>query len=311
MAEDLASRRRCVERIRAAWPNFLYRRVERLQQQARHGVVPEKVAENIIEDLFTGVLDWEIGDLNNQLDFADIVLSRLGIKYLLLEVKRPGSLALNRRAVDAALEQARRYADEQRVKCIAVTDGHILYAADIHGGGLSDRVFSRLHLLEAPECLWWLSVHGIYRDRLDRNDAILDLTPHHEIDPIVPAPAGGESLLHPKYRIPSYCFAYVPDANSPATWKLPYRLADGSVDQKRLPKAIQCILSNYRGTKVSDIPDSDIAEVLVRLARAAASLGKMPHQTGAAADTYVRLAGALDQHNRLEEFTIGASRVEV
>src|SRR5689334_24034312 len=131
MAEDLASCRRCIERIRSAWPAFLEKRHDRMRQQERHGAAAEKVAENIAEDLFTGVLDWAIGDVNNQVDYADIVLTRLGIKYLILEAKRPGSLAWNRRAVDAALDQARRYADVQKVKCIGVTDGLMLYAADI------------------------------------------------------------------------------------------------------------------------------------------------------------------------------------
>jgi hypothetical protein len=37
--------------------------------------------------------------------------------------QRPGALAWHRRAVEAALDQARRYADEQKVGCIGVSDG--------------------------------------------------------------------------------------------------------------------------------------------------------------------------------------------
>ena len=58
------------------------------------------------------------------------------------------------------------------------------------------------------------------------------------------------TLVHPKYKLPAPCFAYVPDASRPAMWKLPYRLVDGAVDPKRLPMAIQAILGNYRGTWV-------------------------------------------------------------
>jgi hypothetical protein len=36
---------------------------------------PEKVAESILEDFFTIALDWEIGNLNNQLRYADLVPS--------------------------------------------------------------------------------------------------------------------------------------------------------------------------------------------------------------------------------------------
>ena len=52
----------------------------------------EKVAENILEDLFTMVLDWSLDDVNLQVGRADVVLSELGIKRLVLEVKRPGTL---------------------------------------------------------------------------------------------------------------------------------------------------------------------------------------------------------------------------
>ncbi|HDO33573.1 MAG TPA: hypothetical protein ENH08_00440, partial [Chromatiales bacterium] len=113
--EGLAGYRRGVERIHGTWRAFLDKRAERLEQQRRHGVAAERVAENILEDLFTQVLDWPLADLNNQVGYADLLLSSLGIKYLIIEVKRPGALAWNRRAVDRALDQALRYAAEQKV----------------------------------------------------------------------------------------------------------------------------------------------------------------------------------------------------
>ena len=106
MVKGLASYRRCVDRINSTWPGFAEKRSARLVQQDRHGVAAEKVAENIIEDLFTEVLDWPISDLNNQVDYADLLLTSLGVKYLLIEIKRPGALAWNRKAVEAALNQA-------------------------------------------------------------------------------------------------------------------------------------------------------------------------------------------------------------
>jgi hypothetical protein len=75
---------------------------------------------------------------------------------------------------------------------------------------------------------------------------------------------------------------------------LPYILKDGSIDAKRLPKAIQAILSNYRGASLSSVPDAAIPEVLRRLATAAEQLGKMPHQ-GSTAEAYEMLAQALKQ----------------
>ena len=80
-------------------------------------------------------------------------MTRLGVKRLIVEVKRPGKLAWNRRAVALALDQALRYAHEQKVKCIGVSDGLMLYAADVTGGGLKDRVFASLSEEEPPEAL--------------------------------------------------------------------------------------------------------------------------------------------------------------
>ena len=258
----------------------------------------EKIAENILEDLFTGVLDWQLSDVNLQIGRADLILSDLGIKRLVLETKRPGALAWNRQSVHAALEQARRYAAVQKVETIAVSDGSMLYAADVHDGGLRDRVLVSLASIEPQLDLWWLSAHGIYRTRpqpvggtISNFDGI--------VATVTPEP-GLAILLHPKYQLPAQCFAFIGDASRPTTWKLPYRLGDGAIDLKRLPKAIQAILSNYRGAKVT-IPREAAGDVLVRLARAAASLGKMPCQTYPAADAYVEAHQALDQLDRLSE----------
>jgi hypothetical protein len=112
--------------------------------------------------------------------------------------------------------------------------------------------------------------------------------------------AEGE-LLDSKYHLPARCFAYVGDASRPNTWHLPYRVADGSVDGRRLPKAIDAILSNYRGGHVTSIPERAIPDVLVCLARAAHELGRMPGQAPETAPTYVALAHALDQLGRQGE----------
>jgi hypothetical protein len=111
MSEDLASHRRCLERITAHWPAFAAKRLDRLRQWERHGAAAEKVAENVLEDLFCEVLDWRLADIDYQVGYADLLLTRLGVKHLVVEVKRPGALAWHRPAVDAALEQAQRRPD--------------------------------------------------------------------------------------------------------------------------------------------------------------------------------------------------------
>lgn len=292
----LASYQRCLERIRATWPAFAARRNERLQQGLFDAPV-EKIAENILEDLFTRVLDWDLADVNLQVGRADVVLSELGIKRLVLEVKRPGSLIWHRRAVETALDQARRYAAEQKVGAVAVSDGNLLYAADVERGGLRDRVLVALDQEAPPEALWWISVHGIYRPRPSFDPDIAEVL---DAPAVIEAVVEAESVLHPKYRLPVRCFAYVGTADDVRTWKLPYLLADGAPDVKRLPKAIQSILSNYRGVKVS-IPRDAVGDVLVRLAIAASTLRKLPCQCDPAADAYVEAHQALIQLNRLAD----------
>jgi hypothetical protein len=291
---QLASYRHCVDRIEANWPVFAARRQQRLRQGLFDSPV-EKVAENILEDLFTMVLDWSLDDVNLQVGRADVVLSELGIKRLVLEVKRPGTLLWHRRAVEAALDQARRYAAEQKVGAVAVSDAHMLYAADVVGGGLRDRVLVPLDLDEAPRDLWWVSVHGIYRPG-PTNAA--ELTRLLDVTAVAVSEVPADGLLHPKYHLPSRCFAYVGAANEVHTWKLPYLLETGVPDTGRLPKAIQSILSNYRGAKV-DIPREQVGDVLVRLAIAAATLRKLPCQCAKPSPAYVEAHQALEQLERL------------
>ena len=295
--QQLASYKRFETHLTTNWPTFCAKRSERLRQQGRFGEASERVAENIVEDLFTLALDWKLGDINNQVDYADIVVTRLGIKYCIVETKRPGALAWNRAAVHSALEQARRYADKQKVACIAVSDGVMFYAANIEEGGLHDRVFVSLESKEPHSDLWWLSEHGVYRPHTGPQGEPLTLLKSASVTGAASTGADSNAqLLHPKYCLPSQCFAYVGDANRPATWKLPFMLEDGSIDVRRLPKAIQAILSNYRGAKVRSVPEKAIPDVLRRLAAAAEQLGKMPHQ-GETAEVYEMLAQVLTQVN--------------
>jgi hypothetical protein len=76
---------------------------------------------------------------------------------------------------------------------------------------------------------------------------------------------------------------------------LPYLTANGGIDHNRLPKAVQAILSNYRGAKVHGIPEAAIPAVLVRLAQAAAGEGHLPPKAIAPAPIYQQLALVLDQ----------------
>lgn len=277
---DLARQVRCVEQIRTRWPAFLQAREAHLRSHSVGQAPTEKVAENILCDLFTQVLDWTREQARLQENLVDLTLTRLGVKHLIVEAKRPGSLD-GPGSIGRAIRQARGYAEQHNVGKIAVSDGCILEAYDLAGPRLERRVRTHLSVAEPPECLWWLSTRGIYRTPLATGEA-------------APAPAADDSLLHPKYRLPASCFAYVGDPERTSTWKLPYLQADGTVDAKRLPKAIQSVLRDYRGEQVR-LPEHAVPDVLARLADAAARQGRMPDQDPTPAPIYLALRDSLRQ----------------
>jgi hypothetical protein len=161
----------------SAWADFQAKRWERLVQQARSGTAAEEAATSILEDLFTMVLDWRPSEVGYQAGGADLALTRLGATQLIVEVRRPGALAWNEQAAGRALTAAHRYAGEQRVRAIAISDGTMLYARDVTPDGHRDRLFVRLDEPWAPDDLWWLSVDGIYRPREDPAGTALRLLP--------------------------------------------------------------------------------------------------------------------------------------
>ena len=284
------------------WEAFQSKRQTRLIQENRFGSAAEKVAEDILQDFFTTVLDWPLSSINNQIGYADIVLTNQGLKRLIVEVKRPGSLSWDKRSLVEALEQARRYAEQQRVTSIAVSDGILFYAVDIKNGGLIDRATLYLDSSTASKTLYWMSLDGIYRpiEKFDDEQQIIGKritvaiseSNNTNID---------TKIIHPKYKVPASCFAYVGNPLKTSTWKLPCWLIDGGTDEKRLPGAIRVVLTNYRGAHNKSIPEEAIPDVLVRLGKAAWHAGKMPGQTNKPIESYQVLHDALYQLGRLEE----------
>ena len=292
---NLTSYKKCVNRINNNWSNFLQKREKRLLEFHQYGKTSEKISESIMDILFSEVLDWEISLLRYQIGNADIILTNQGIKYLVIETKRPGSLQWSERAIEKALNQALRYAIEQHIKTLAISDGSILYAANVIDNNLQDRVYIDLNKSSPQLDLWWLSVHGIYREYT------LDSKPLQNrvitVDYDISDKINNNQKLHPKYKRPYNCFAYVGDINKTSTWKLPYLLINKRVDTKRLPKAIQTILTNYRGKKVSssNIPEREMPNILKKLGSAASSIGLMPNQNIKTSEIYYQLQNALDQ----------------
>jgi hypothetical protein len=204
----------------------------------------------------------------------------------LVEVKRPGSFD-GRGSIERALKQVYDYAASLKVDRVAVSDACVLEAYDLTPAGPRPRLVTHLAAAEPSDDLWWLSTRGIYRDPPPRPA----IATHVLAD---------DALLHPKYHLPASCFAFVGDPLRPTTWKLPYLLADGTVDARRLPKAIGAVIRDYRSQQVKGLPESHTAQVLVLLATAAVRLNRMPHQDPTPADIYVAL---LDHLRRLDRLT--------
>lgn len=294
MTENLVTYKKLMTKAYESWPAFLKRRNDRLVQINRSSTGAERVVEHILNDLFTNVLDWNISDINHQMGYADFILTQLGIKHLVIEAKRPGSFTWNKQRIDNAINQARRYAEEQKIKKIGICDGKVLYIANLENGGLQDRILLSLDKPNFPEPLWWVSMHGIYRSKKNNDGIEYQLLSNRVEAENLKNDFSNNTLLHHKYKIPAHCFAYVGNANDTKTWKLPYLLESGQVDTKRLPKAIQSILSNYRGSKVSGIPENAIPDVLERLAHAAKLISKFPNATNQS-NVYSELEMALNQ----------------
>lgn len=167
----------------------------------------------------------------------------------------------------------------------------MLYAEEWPAGSPEPvgRIFVDLRSPEPLLDLWWRSMDGIYRPTRSGGDGPVAADAGATTD----GSDGLEELLHPKCRIPCRCFAYVGNPDDPGSWHLPYLLADETIDSKRLPKAVQAIVSNYRGAHLRSVPDRDVPAVLGRLVQACVRTGHLPPAPGGppAYETLWRLHG--------------------
>ena len=247
--ENQAKYKKFQERLNTQWFSFISKRKEILTQGQRFGKSPEKLTENILTSLFTDLLDWDIKDLNYQVDYADIEITKLGIKRILIETKRPGGISWNHLQVQKHIEQALRYASKQKVFMIGISDGEKLYILNFNGSSTEPRIFISLSSDTPDGDLYYISINGI--DKKKNTDVNFKKT---NSEKLMDGKTITDELLNKQYKLPSRCFAYVGDPNKPNTWKLPYLLYDGSVNISRLPSAIGCIVTNFRGLQVKAIP---------------------------------------------------------
>lgn len=283
MEQNLALKKKQTERGVQSWKSFLVRRDQYISQAKRQMGGHERITEKILEDLFSNVLDWNLEDINNQIEHSDIVITKHGIKRMVIETKRIGHFS-SKGNIDKTFHQAIGYAKKMRITKVAISDGNKLFLTeycpnrDLRAGWVD----ISLNSINYPEELWFFSEHGIYRSIDSFN---------FEEPPLFPQ----TDLLHHKHCLPYNCFAYVGHERDTKTWKLPYLISDGSIDHKRLSSAIRCIIANYRGNKVKDIPEHHIPIVLKKLAQAAKNAGKMPYQNPRTPDTFFQLESILTQ----------------
>jgi hypothetical protein len=299
--EERASYRRSAQRASGAWLDFQAKRRELLAPVDRYGRGAEKLAEDVVRLFLTTVVGWSDTELNPQIDRADLVITQLGLKRLLIEVKHPGSLAWNEWAAKQARLQARGYAEKQRVNCVAVSNAFVFHAVDLTGDKDLDRFFCDLTRRDPPEDPWWIGPDGITEKRPFVEACRFRTLESLASSELPPPPGDGDGLLHPRYKVPAACFAYVEQVDDPTSWHLPYLHGDGSIDVARLPKAIRAVLKNYRGVRVKTVPEKAIPDVLVCLGHAAAAAGKIARDRPPASPVYGELVAALDQLQRLDE----------
>jgi hypothetical protein len=132
---------------------------------------------------------------------------------------------------------------------VAVSDGHMLYAADVATGrSMRDRVLAALDLDPPPLDLWWVSVHGIYRPcpGADSNLAWPAASLNRAL-----GDGAADVLRDHRYHLPSRCFAYVGSAVDTDTRKLPYLLENGEPDTKRRQLCINTAVTDGEPGAVS------------------------------------------------------------
>lgn len=102
-----------------------------------------------------------------------------------------------------------------------------------------------------------------------------------------PLPLHGKPLHRPgpknlNSRLGILCVNSMPaigSASKTATWKLPYRLPGGSVDQRHLPEAIRAVLGGSRNTQVKPTQESARGDGPVGPDKAAGEIRKLSGQT--------------------------------
>jgi len=256
-------------RLQEQWPRFQQIRKEIISQTEDGRRLSERDVEQIVEALVTGPLGWSLGQLARQQDFADFALIDRGLKLAVVETKN-FAVFHDPTHVDAALIQGARYADRHRTPLIWACDGCelVLASRDLNAEVINVHLQLSLQAPEPPAELYFFTHYGLFRYPQQR----LRVIPYSAVQDEALYKRHHGELLH--YS----CFAYVGDLRDKATWLMPYRNPDGSVDTARIGHAVNFLLSpgGYRGQKAETtrIPPAATLLCALRLAQAYKEIGR-------------------------------------
>lgn len=238
-------------------------------QHVLHGRrLSEQDVGSVFERLLTGPLGYSPTQIDRQPDFADYILLARDLKLAVVETKGWEAFRTNG-SLDDALLQAANYAARHRVKHLFAFDGEVIALAMQDGETIRVMKELRVDGEETPADLFFFTEYGLSK---------IPDEPMRSFQFQSSSKLPNEYKKHHGVLLAPECFAYVGDPRDKATWRLPYRNSDFTVDTSRIDKAVNYLLSpgGYRGVTVTDksIPEGASVYVAKTLAKAYKEIGR-------------------------------------
>lgn len=221
-----------------------------------------------------------------------------GRERCVLAISSPGGIPGRQTGRCPAMQAAVQRARGLGIGHAGVCDGGLFYLEDDDGRSRRARLRVWLGQTSAPGELWWATPTGMTQPVTPTQGALV-------FPPAGPAAAGSAragggggaqpaagAQLHPRLQLPAACFAFVGDPMRPATWKLPYRRADGRADLRRLIAAAHHAAASLATPIRGGVPYGELPVVIHRLADAARELGQLPPANCHPSGVFQRLAAA-------------------
>ncbi len=220
-----------------------------------------------------------------------------GRERCVLAISSPGGIPVRQTGRCLAMQAAAQRARVLGIGHAGVCDGGLFYLEDGDGGSRRARLRVWLGQTSAPGELWWATPMGMTQP-VTPTQAALVFPPAGPAAGSAQADGSGSAglaagaQLHPRLQLPAACFAFVGDPMRPATWKLPYRRADGRADLRRLIAAAHHAAASLATPIRGGVPYGELPVIIHRLADAARELGQLPPANCHPSGVFQRLAAA-------------------